>query len=231
MLQVIRAQYRAVLKENVSDEQFRECIGECLVKIKNERKKGWLLTAAMFQYKNWLFLYMEYIMEEKQILWESKNQIIGKIPDEWFEFMKPVLHEWPEYDGKRYWTYMYPVFWFDMPVSLECWRRKQGSEKRCGRIAVLYPDMFASYISHHHEIVEEGLLVGDRFQMISVHENILFSYFETPRDREQVNIRRLDQESEEIKRWEAVHPEKHFFRFKEDPNENFFVIRTLFSVG
>lgn len=40
---------------------------------------------------------------------------------------------------KRRWLYMYPVFWFDEPKSVEVWKRKKTPEARCGRIAVLYP--------------------------------------------------------------------------------------------
>lgn len=96
---------------------------------------------------------------------------------------------------------------------------------------MLHPEKLLSYVCHHQAIVEEGLLVGDRYQMISQHENLLFSYFETPRDREQVNIRRKQEVSEEIKRWEEVDPESHFYHFPEAQGENFLVIPTVFSVG
>lgn len=69
--------------------------------------------------------------------------------------------------------------------------------------------------------MREGLLVGDRYQMISLHENLLFSYFETPRDREQVNISRRPEPSEATKEWEAVVPESHFYHFPEANGENF----------
>ena len=70
-------------------------------------------------------------------------------------------------------------------------------------------------------LLREGLLVGDRYQMISLHENLLFSYFETPRDREQVNISRRPEPSEATKEWEAVVPESHFYHFPEANGENF----------
>ena len=79
--------------------------------------------------------------------------------------------------------------------------------------------------------MREGLLVGDRYQMISLHENLLFSYFETPRDREQVNISRRPEPSEATKEWEAVVPESHFYQFPEANGENFLIILTVFSVG
>ena len=60
--------------------------------------------------------------------------------------------------------------------------------------------------------------------MISLHENLLFSYFETPRDREQVNISRRPEPSEATKEWEAVVPESHFYHFPEANGENFLII-------
>lgn len=231
MKQVVRAQYRAVLKEEATEEQLKETVEKCRKILEVQVEKGQLLTAGMFRYKKLLFLYLEHIVDEDSELMNSDDDKIDKIPDQWFPFMKSLLHVWPEYCGEQYWAYMYPVFWFDEPVSLEYWERKQKPEKRCGRIAVLYPDKFASYICHHHAIVEEGLLVGDRYQMISSHENLLFSYFETPRDREQVNIRHQEKPSEEIKKWETVDPDSHFMRFQEDPDNNFLVIETLISAG
>ena len=42
------------------------------------------------------------------------------------------------------------------------------------------------YTYWHYAIVQEGLLKGDKYQYISLHENVLFSYFEEPRHN--VNI-------------------------------------------
>ena len=221
MKQVVRAQYRAVIKAGTTEEQLKEAVEQSSKKMQEKLKHGEILTAGMFRYRNLIFLYLEYIVEETSSLLDGRKDRINQIPDQWLDFMKQILHIWPEYSGQQYWAYMYPVFWFDQPVSLEYWRRKKKPDARCGRIAVLYPDKFASYICHHHAIVEEGLLVGDRYQMISSHENLLFSYFETPRDREQVNIKHQEKESEEIEKWEAVNPESHFIRFEEDPENNF----------
>lgn len=231
MKQVVRAQYRAVIKTGTTEEQLKEAVEQSSKKMQEKLEQGEILTAGMFRHRNLLFLYLEYIVEETSSLLDGRKDRINQIPDQWLDFMKQILHIWPEYSGQQYWAYMYPVFWFDQPVSLEYWRRKKKPDARCGRIAVLYPDKFASYICHHHAIVEEGLLVGDRYQMISSHENLLFSYFETPRDREQVNIKHQEKESEEIEKWEAVDPESHFIRFEEDPENNFLVIDTLLSIG
>ena len=231
MEQVVRAQYRAVLEKYATEEQLKSATEQCQQILQKKVDQGEILTSGIFRYQSFLFLYLEYIVEEGSALLEQKSHEINQIPDQWFGFMKPLLHEWREYCGTQYWAYMYPVFWFDQPISLEQWRRKQEPDARRGRIAFLYPEKFASYICHHHAIVEEGLLIGDRYQMISSHENVLFSYFETPRDREQVNIRREEKESEEIRKWEAVDPDSHFIRFEEDSENNFLVIDTLVSIA
>ena len=191
----------------------------------------------MCRYGEQVFFYLEYIAEEENTVDEAEWR--SKLPSLAQEFLghENVLEKWPSFDAsktqkeERYWVYMYPVFWFDEPRSLDTWKRKEEPDQRCGRIAVLHSEKLFSYICHHQAIVEEGLLVGDRRQMISQHENLLFSYFETPRNREQVNISRRQEVSKEIKRWEEVDPESHFYHFPEAHGENFLVIPTVFSVG
>lgn len=252
MKQIIRAQYRAALKKCVTEEKLEKAVNVCCAEMEKEKQEGRILTGGMFRYHNLLFLYMEYIIdvsentaemrkgqtdkkEKQEELADCADRImqerIIQYPERLFPGMAPLLHTWQELAGELHWAYMYPVFWFDMPESLESWMRKEEPAERCGRIAVLYPDKLFSYVCHHQAIVEEGLLVGDRYQMISLHENLLFSYFETPRDREQVNIRRSEEESQEIHKWEAADPAGHFQRFAEEPEENFHVIETLISVG
>ena len=68
---------------------------------------------------------------------------------------------------------------------------------------------------------------GDKYAFISVHENILFSYYEEPRNN--VNIKNVDKESEVIENWLKVDPESHFDREKAC-GSNFLVIPCLFSV-
>lgn len=223
MSKIIRAQYRAALKADIQKTELERLVRSCEERAAQELHKGKLLTGGMFQYKNMLFLYLEYITEDETIN-------IYEIPEQWFDVLSPVLESWPEMTGKSNWVYMYPVFWFDQPEDIGQWKRKERPDAGCGRIAVLYPDKLFSYVCHHQAIVNEGLLVGDRYQMISLHENILFSYFETPRDREQVNIRRCTEESEEIKKWNAVNPNSHFVPFEEAKGANFLVIPTLFWV-
>ena len=71
------------------------------------------------------------------------------------------------------------------------------------------------------------MLKGDKYQYISLHENVLFSYFEEPRHN--VNITGKEEESKVIDGWMAVDPESHFDREKACGN-NFLVIDPILLV-
>ncbi len=217
-----RAQYRAAIKEGVSDDALLEVFSHCRHTLLVRKASGELLTAGLFRYKDLLFLYLEPIHEGPVS--------VRALADEWLSSLAPFLKPWPEYGGDRRFAYMTPVFWFDEPGSPEDYARALPPEARCGRIARLFDDKVMSYVTHHQAIAAEGLLIGDRYQFISIHENILFSYFETPRDRERVNIRRKDGESVEIARWSDAGPDSHFQRFPEATGDNFMVIDTVFSL-
>ena len=68
---------------------------------------------------------------------------------------------------------------------------------------------------------------GDKYAFISMHENILFSYYEEPRNN--VNIKKSDEESAVIGEWLNADPESHFDRVKAQGN-NFLVVPCLFSM-
>ena len=221
--EIFRAQYRAFLKENISDRELREQT-EMYHKIASSKKEvGDLLTAAMFQYKRNIFLYIELIGTD-----ETKVPTLAK---ELFPDFHHLFETVPCFYEKRCWVYMTPVFWFDMPESLQQWKRVQKAEEQCGRIAILYHEKLLSYVCHHQAIVNEGLLKGDRYQFISLHENVLFSYYEEPRDREIVNVKKTEGDSKEIALWEQVDPESHFYHFPEADGANFLKISSLFTVG
>lgn len=113
-----------------------------------------------------------------------------------------------------------------MPLFTDI-ERTTAQKERVGRIAFVFPDKLPSYVMHHNAIVEEGLLKGDKYAFISMHENLLFSYYEEPRNN--VNIKNSGKESEVIKDWLSVDPESHFDRDKAK-GSNFLVIPCLFSV-
>jgi len=223
MKKIIRCQYRATVKPEINEIAFSQAADRSKQEACYARKNDKILTCGLFRYKRMLFLYMELIVDDKHPIIED--------PSIWFPELTEFLCKWPEMDKEKEWVEMIPVFWFDSPVSIEQWKRKQNPDKRCGRIAVLYPDKLLSYICHHQAIAQEGLLKGDRYQSIAVHENILFSYFETPRDREVVNIKKVDEKSFEIDEWKKVDPVSHFHHFPEANGDDFMIISTIFDVG
>jgi len=223
MKRLIRCQYRATMKPEINEIAFSQAADKSKEEARYAIKNDKVLTCGLFRYKRMIFLYMEFIIDDKQPIIDD--------PSIWFPQLTEFLCKWPEMDKENEWVEMVPVFWFDLPVNIELWKRKQNPDKRCGRIAVLYPDKLLSYICHHQAIAQEGLLKGDRYQSIAVHENILFSYFETPRDREVVNIKRVDEKSYKIDKWEKTDPFSHFYHFPEANGENFMIISTIFDIG
>ena len=220
---IVRAEYRAYLKENISGQELKEQI-EMYYKIASSKKEGSdLLTAAMFQYERNVFLYIELI--------EVDEKKVATFAEELFPDLNNLFEIVPGFFEKRCWVYMTPVFWFDTPENLQQWKRIQKAGEQCGRIAILYHEKLLSYVCHHQSIVNEGLLKGDRYQFISFHENVLFSYYEEPRDREIVNVKKMEGDSKEIALWEQVNPESHFYHFPEAEGANFLKIPSLFTIG
>ena len=86
------------------------------------------------------------------------------------------------------------------------------------------------YVYHHFAIVREGLLRGDKYMSIALHEDVLFSYFEEPRSC--VNIRRTQAgESQAIQGWLDAVPEDHFIPLPGSGGQNFLLLPALFDVG
>lgn len=144
--------------------------------------------------------------------------------------LSPFLQLWPGQGGDRLWVHMYHIYYHSVPESSEQWRRAAVPEKRRGRIAFLRDDKLFSYTYFHKAIVDEGLLTGDRYQSIALHENILFSYFEEPKTF--VNIRGdISRESQVIRDWTAADPESHFIHMPQGEGENFMFLPALFALG
>lgn len=144
--------------------------------------------------------------------------------------LSPFLQLWPGQRGDRLWVHMYHIYYHSVPESPEQWRRAAVPEKRRGRIAFLRDDKLFSYTYFHKAIVDEGLLTGDRYQSIALHENILFSYFEEPKTF--VNVRGdTSRESQVIRDWMAVDPEAHFIHMPQGEGENFMFLPALFALG
>lgn len=236
-----RRQYRGCLKEGIRGEVMTEGLKAAGQTIRQMIGDGVLLTASLYEYGSMCFLYYEALRPDV-------------VPEEFLGELTPFLEMWPEETGKTPWALMYHIYHHSVPEDVGEWERDRGrnpgaeqelapergrrpkrqpdrggKKNRIGRIAFLYPEKLFSYTYWHQAIVEEGLLKGDKYQCIALHENILFSYFEEPKTM--VNIRKeAGLESKVIDEWTAADPESHFDREKAGGN-NFLIIRPMLSVG
>ncbi len=226
-----RASYRAVLKKDVEEAVLAGAVERAAADAAARIRAGELLTAGMYRQADQFFCYLEHIWDD---LGETDARpdlaALRRAPEAW-GWLEGLTDPFPSIHGSLDWAYMYPVFWFDEPRDLDYYRRDPAPDERCGRIAVLYPDKLMGYVCHHQAIVEEATFVGDRYQFISIHDDVLFSYFERPRDRGQRSISGAEGPSREIERWLAVDPASHFDHFPEANGDDFLVIRTLFAFG
>lgn len=128
---------------------------------------GQLMTFGCFRWERNLFLYAECVGE--------RLDAEELLPD-----VAPYLELWPGQEQKRCWIPMVDVFHFNEPASVEHWQRKSEVERRVGRVAHLKQEMVASYIYFHYQLQEERAFQGPKYEIIGLHENLLFGYQEFP---------------------------------------------------
>lgn len=181
--------------------------------LKEKVDAGQLMTIGLFRYKDMLFAYAECIGEALDA-------------DTLFAPLRDLLQSFPGEDGPRLWAPMNLVFYHAIPEDAADWVRQTPPEKRMGRLAIIRPEKLWSYVHYHYALTQEGLLTGDKFLAIALHENYLFAYTEEP--RVMTNIRRdLSQPSQAIRDWIAVHPMEHFQPWQADPKDHFQTLDTL----
>ena len=215
---MVRRQFRGWNKRDIASEmKFGNAVEAAKMQAAGLVEKGSLLLAALFCYESMCYLYYE-TLEERVY------------PGDFLWPLEPFMKQWPEAEGKTAWLPMCCVYYHSVPGPVEDWGRGRSGKTRVGRIAYLYPEKLASYVYWHQAIVDEGLFEGDKYQYISLHETVLFSYYEEP--KEMVSIRGVEgkSESEAIKGWMEQRPETHFDR-ERTGGSNFMVIPALFSVG
>lgn len=213
--QVQRASYRAVLRSGVGEEQLGDVFAKCQEVFEQEKEDCRLLTASLYRYGSFLFLYTEGIGEKAN-------------PEMLCVSAEPFLQKWPagleSPDSVREWIFMQPYYYHEVPGNAEEWMRNRQPSLRRGRIALLAPGKWESYMTHHLALMREGLIEGDKYHLISMHENVLFSYFEEPKTM--TNLRqRPGSPSKALEEWLLTDPESHFMRFAPGqgpgPDENF----------
>jgi len=198
---VCRGSFHAVLGGEAGEAVFADFSAA----LQKAQAEGRILTASLFRYENHLFFYAE-----------GLNRPFT--PQGLCPALDAALLPWPPALGEaapRPWAAMQPYFYHDIPTTAGDWLRERHSGAQHGRIAVLKPDKWCSYMEYHLKLVSEGLLEGDRWHLISVQENLLFSYLEEPRTH--VNIRhKPGVPSAELQEWLAVDPESHFEHFAKE---------------
>ena len=222
-MKIQRMHYRAKLKGGYDKELLQQALTDCQQNIRTAQQKEQVLTAALYladtpDIANTLFFYYEGL---------DDNGVIS--PEELLAPLVGLLQPWPGMTQERIWVKMYHIYYHSVPEGVESWKRAAKPELRRGRIALLYEEKLFSYVYYHKAIVDEGLLKGDKYQSIALHENVLFSYFEEPKIM--VNIKGSEEESKVINDWLAVDPESHFIHTPECEGLNFMFLPALFAMG
>ncbi|CAM4358688.1 hypothetical protein FHS16_002747 [Paenibacillus endophyticus] len=127
-------------------------------------EQGEIMTVGCFRWERNLFLYCE-----------CRNRQLE--PSVLMSSVAPFLLNWPGQAETRKWIPMIDVFHFNEPASEEHWLRKETVERR---VAHLKPEMAASYIYYHYQLQEEQAFHGPKYEIIAMHENLLFGYQEFP---------------------------------------------------
>ena len=213
-LPVFRSSWHCVLRPD-AESKLSAALAEFSQGAEALRLVHKLLTASVFRYQNHLFLY-----------WEPIGTAL--FPAGLSPLLDKLLEPWPPLVGggsaPRLWAEMQPYFYHDIPTTAGTWQRGTSRGEKHGRIAVLKPGKWCSYMQHHLDLMREGLVEGDRWHLICVQENLLFSYLEEPRTYS--NTRHTPGAfSGELARWLRVDPESHFAHFapeqQTEPAPNF----------
>jgi hypothetical protein len=217
-----RSQYRCSFRPGAAAEEVASAAEKSRTAVNGFVGEGKLCNVSFYKYENIGFLYVEEIVDNEDAPMIDIEDLMKDL--------NPVLKPWPREEGDRFFAPMINVYYHHIPDrDIDIWEKERttAQKTRIGRIAFVFPDKLPSYVMYHTAIVNEGLWKGDKYAFISLHENILFSYYEEPRNN--VNIKDMEEESEVIKEWMKADPESHFDRVKAK-GENFLVIPCLFTV-
>lgn len=190
-----RMMYRAQIKSGLEEAALRTFKEE--VKARQLVEDGKFMTISGYSWKNNVFLYYECIHEDI-------------IPEDIFESVEEYLEDWPGKDEFRKWIPMIDVFHFNAPASEEHWKRKAPVDERVGRVAHLKPEMMASYIYYHYQLQEERAFLSGKYEIIAMHENLLFGYQEFPGVVEEPVLDKKLNTSGTPKNWKDSRMDLHF---------------------
>lgn len=192
---MIRLIYRAQAKDGQDEKVINMLKENKIAKELVQSKK--VMTFAAFSWKKNIFLYYECFEEEVH-------------PEEVFLEEAEYLVDWPGKDELRKWILMIDVFHFNEPVSKEHWIRKTPVELRKGRVAHLKPEMMSSYIYYHYGLQEEHAFFGGKYEIIAMHEDLLFGYQEFPNVVEEPLAEKRLQSKATPENWNDTRMDLHF---------------------
>lgn len=209
---ILRLHFRGQLSSQ-AESSLAAALRELEAQLSQRVARGDLMTVGLFRYRDMLFAYAECV-----------GQALSA--RELFAPLENLLLPFPGEEGPAPFVPMNLVFYHALPEGETDWVRQTEPEKRMGRLAIIRPEKLWSYVHYHFALTQEGLLTGDKFLAIALHENYLFAYTEEP--RVMTNIRRdLAQPSQVIRDWVAVHPKEHFVPWAADPSDHFQTLDTL----
>lgn len=231
-------QFRSMLKAEHDSNSLTEAILHCKRKLEAAIESESVLATALYRYENLLFFYIELVENDESMyaLWSDQRSVREGI-GQWLSDLDVFLCESFRCSCEEgylqtlscRWNFMVPVFYHSQSTSLATWKRSSIPLEQRGRIAVLKDEKIVDYIYHHKAITDEGHLIGDKYQFISMHENILFSYFEEPKNLTNI-VNDLTLESKAIVHWLKMIPEEHFTPIQKEVISNFTFIPALFTL-
>ncbi len=135
--------------------------------LQSQLTAGRLLTGSLFHWEQRLFFYLETVGDRPDL-------------DSWADALTPSLQKWPGEAKARNWVPMTDIFHYHRCLGVEQWRRQTRPERRTGRVLRVRPEMASSYIFLHYQLQEERPAGGDKYGLISLHDDIMFFYAEEP---------------------------------------------------
>lgn len=233
MAKVIRAEYRAMRSE-VPSETIATAMGSIL---KKKHEAGELLRGSVFRRGIDLFLYLELLVDDDKVIPGSTDpsgivtlsrvEGLTELADSWFGDIAFMFREHSGLGEQHRWLYMHPVFWHDLADEAGDWMEGRAGAEPLGKVAVLNSEKLASYVFHHQDITAEGLLKGPRTKFISLFGRVLFMCQDLVDERPEVNVRRNDEPSKALERWEAAGSAGHFVDLTGIPGKAFKEMETL----
>jgi hypothetical protein len=187
--------YRGQFKEGLEEaaKSYMQTEPKAISLVEN----GLIMTLAAYCWERQVFLYYECIQE-------------AILPEAIFTDMEEYLENWPGEPKYRKWVPMIDVFHFNEPLDYDHWIRRESVELRRGRVAHLKPEMMSSYIYYHYQLQEERAFLGGKYEIIAMHENLLFGYQEFPNVVEEPIIAKKLHTSGTPANWNDSRMDLHF---------------------